>query len=362
MSKTLPGAITTMIAGETLTLSTGLEIELTEHQPLITAITQANPAAVTVDVPHNYTTGDTVIFRDIDGMVEIEAEVGVVTVTGATTFTVDIDSTLYTAFVAGLGECHRLMGYTDYDLVLNNGKVVLEPSIAYSPTTMANSSDLAVDNAELRGIIDDDGIDDQDLLAGVYDYARLHFFLIDNQNTGNIVTLKRGRLGEVSQERDLFRAEFRGLAAMLTQDTIETYMPSCRAQLGDAQCGFNIASLEISGTVTAVTSRRKFEDTSLTDADAYFDYGILRWITGNNAGYEMEVREYLLTDPTNPTITFLDKMPADIQIGDTYNLRPGCDKSLTTCRDKFNNVVNMRGFPHLPGQSELLSYGNRTSE
>jgi hypothetical protein len=34
----------------------------------------------------------------------------------------------------------------------------------------------------------------------------------------------------------------------------------------------------------------------------------------------------------------------------------GCDRRLSTCRDRFNNVANFRGFPHIPGNDFILRY------
>jgi len=33
-----------------------------------------------------------------------------------------------------------------------------------------------------------------------------------------------------------------------------------------------------------------------------------------------------------------------------------CDRSFATCREKFNNGVNFRGFPHIPGNDALMRY------
>jgi uncharacterized phage protein (TIGR02218 family) len=44
--------------------------------------------------------------------------------------------------------------------------------------------------------------------------------------------------------------------------------------------------------------------------------------------------------------------------GDTVTVRAGCDKKLTTCIEKFNNLVNFGGFPYVPTsnpQMEALS-------
>ena len=34
----------------------------------------------------------------------------------------------------------------------------------------------------------------------------------------------------------------------------------------------------------------------------------------------------------------------------------GCDRALATCRERFGNVANFRGFPHIPGSDFVLRY------
>jgi len=41
---------------------------------------------------------------------------------------------------------------------------------------------------------------------------------------------------------------------------------------------------------------------------------------------------------------------------DHPNFGLGCDRALATCRDRFANVVNFRGFPHIPGNDFVLRY------
>nr|WP_325048889.1 phage BR0599 family protein [Rhodophyticola porphyridii] len=42
-------------------------------------------------------------------------------------------------------------------------------------------------------------------------------------------------------------------------------------------------------------------------------------------------------------------------------LEAGCDKRMETCRLKFNNLLNFRGFPDIPGDDWLMSYPARTN-
>jgi len=43
-------------------------------------------------------------------------------------------------------------------------------------------------------------------------------------------------------------------------------------------------------------------------------------------------------------------------VHDHPNFALGCDRALATCRDRFGNVANFRGFPHIPGSDFVLRY------
>jgi uncharacterized phage protein (TIGR02218 family) len=48
-----------------------------------------------------------------------------------------------------------------------------------------------------------------------------------------------------------------------------------------------------------------------------------------------------------------------LAVGDAFVIRAGCDKRLETCRAKFANVANFRGFAHIPGQDAVIRYASR---
>jgi uncharacterized phage protein (TIGR02218 family) len=48
-------------------------------------------------------------------------------------------------------------------------------------------------------------------------------------------------------------------------------------------------------------------------------------------------------------------MPRGIAPGDAFEVTAGCDKQLGTCRAKFGNALNFRGFPHMPGNDFIVS-------
>ncbi|KAA0072514.1 hypothetical protein CIW50_24715 [Tardiphaga sp. P9-11] len=45
-----------------------------------------------------------------------------------------------------------------------------------------------------------------------------------------------------------------------------------------------------------------------------------------------------------------------IAAGDAFTVTADCDKMLATCRDRFGNVDNFRGFPDIPGNDFVMSY------
>ena len=105
------------------------------------------------------------------------------------------------------------------------------------------------------------------------------------------------------------------------------------------------------GAVTTATSNRVFLDASRAEANAYFTGGLLTWLSGNNAGRQMEVRAY-----TVGSIELFEAMPEAVAIGDTYSVYAGCDKTLAICNSKFgDNYLNHRGFPHVPGIDAALA-------
>jgi len=94
--------------------------------------------------------------------------------------------------------------------------------------------------------------------------------------------------------------------------------------------------------------------TPLGGDTGYFDFGVITFTSGNNVGLSMEVRCYVPGQ-----ITLQLPMPYQCQVGDAYTMHAGCDKSVTTCHDRFSNVVNFRGEPYLPGIDKIMQTGKQ---
>jgi uncharacterized phage protein (TIGR02218 family) len=230
--------------------------------------------------------------------------------------------------------------------------VLYQASTGYTRSAIHGIADLSVDNLDIESALNSDTLDAADLRAGLWDGAEVEIFLVNwaTLSQGKII-LKRGTIGQVELRDAVFKAELRGLTQALSQQIVELYTPDCRADLGDARCKINLAALIVTGSVTATSNQRGFTDTARTEADGYWSGGLVTWTSGANAGRKMEIRSYAAH-----AFTLFLPMPGTITVGDTYSLQPGCDKSFTTCKARYNNAVNFRGEPHVPGTDQTLAY------
>lgn len=244
-----------------------------------------------------------------------------------------------------------VLGFTDCDRDLIVDGVTYLAASGFTPTAIANNADLAVDNLDVEGVLESSAIAEEDILAGKYDGAVIRIFQVNAEAPGDgALVLRQGTLGDVRMNNGRFTAEIRGLAQPLSQTVGELYSPSCRAKFGDARCGFNAAGVTFSGTVTGVTSRQVFTDSGLAQAAGYFSFGKVGFTSGANAGLSMEIKRFA----AGGEVALVLPMPYDMAAGDTFSITAGCDKSFATCIGRFNNAVNFRGEPHVPGTDKML--------
>lgn len=246
----------------------------------------------------------------------------------------------------------QVFGFTDNSRDVVYGGLTYLASSGHTPSSIRTTATLGVDNLEVQSVLDSAIITEADILAGLWDYAEVEIMLVNYLSLGDgHMLLRKGWLGNVKTGRSTFWAELRGMMQPLQQTIGRVYTPACDAALGDARCGIALGTHTVTGGVTTATSARVFTDTARTEANNHFAGGLLTWTSGDNNTYRMEVK----SSTSAGVITLQQGMPNDISIGDTYSLSAGCDKLLATCRDKFSNVVNFRGFPHVPGPDKVIA-------
>lgn len=247
--------------------------------------------------------------------------------------------------------------FTDHDVDIVYDGNTYKTKGGFDASAIEYNQALAVDNLDIQGVVTDDGITTEDLKRGLFNEAVIEIFLVDYEDltTGNRVLLKTGTLGDISaQDNNFFTAEIMGLASKLQNRIGKVYTPTCSVRrLGGTGCGVSLGSFTKTSTVVSVTNNKVFSHSTNSQADGYFNFGILTWTSGSaNEGLEMEIKSY-----SSNTFTLQLPMPKDIQPGDAFTAVRGCDRTFNTCKTTYSNGDNFRGFPHLPGLDQILKSG-----
>ncbi|MDB5654280.1 MAG: hypothetical protein JWQ94_1893 [Tardiphaga sp.] len=251
-----------------------------------------------------------------------------------------------------------VLGFTDHDRDLIFDGVTFRAGTGFGASEASARFDLSVDGGEIAGALDDEVLTEADLAAGRFDAASVETWLVDWSEVTLKVLVARGTLGEVRREGMAFTAELRGLADLLSQDSGRLYTAKCGADLGDGKCRVDLASPAFSGsgTVAAVAGTSLLGVAGLGGfADNWFSAGRLKWSSGANAGLSIEIKQHR-HDDGETRLTLWQAVPEPVAIGDAFTVTAGCDKNFATCRDRFANADNFRGFPHIPGNDFVLSY------
>lgn len=238
------------------------------------------------------------------------------------------------------------LGFTDHDAALVVDGVRHLPAairIDGGVTTFGLDDDAPL----VAGVLDDAALSADDLDAGLWDDARVRVRRIDRAAPEVGVTLAIGRLGIVRAAGGAYDVEVLGPKAALARPVGRIFARSCDAAVGDARCGVDLAASEFFGaaTVVEIVSARTIRLAGLdTFADGWFTGGRLAW-----GGRSVEI----LAHRREGLRAALDVVAAP-PLGARVTATAGCDKSIGTCRAKFANAVNFRGFPHMIGPDALI--------
>jgi hypothetical protein len=206
----------------------------------------------------------------------------------------------------------------------------------FTRTAIDNAVGLNPDTLDISGLLNSNGIQKEDVRAGLYDGADLKVFVVNYEALADgVIALKRGRLGEVTLTGSgLFQTEVRSLSGILRKKLIEKTSPTCRALLGDSRCTVPINPDVIQrNTAYAVGSFVRVPVTAGTTSEIY-----------GNLIYECTVAG--TTDSTQPSY---DTTPGNTTVDGTATFkayqawtRHGSITSVTDRRVMVLNVTESR--------------------
>ena len=160
----------------------------------------------------------------------------------------------------------------------------------------------------------------------------------------NAVAIFSGFVENIMTNGDLLEITVSSNVAKLNYSNSSLFSPICRECLGSAKCGVDLNQYKASGTVSHIISQDCIIGNHRADRNVpvgYYKYGTIKFLSGKLRGITIQIK-----DEVDGKIYLLRNTKL-IEIGDSYEIFAGCNKTLSVCKDKFNNVVNFRGEPYI---------------
>ncbi len=246
------------------------------------------------------------------------------------------------------------LGFTDHDRTLAIDAQVFEAASGIEASAVESETGLAATNGEITGALTSARVTAEDIEAGRYDGAELRRWLVDWNAPALDCLIDVVTLGEIRRKDGAFIAETRNVLHALDLEKGRLYSSACSAELGDAACGVDLSNpaWRVAAIVVATDGRHRVSAPELaTPIAGLFARGRLMVTTGANAGLSRPIRMH-----DGETITLWEGLPADLLPGDAIVAIAGCDKRFATCRDRFANALNFRGFPLIPAPEFAFVY------
>lgn len=247
------------------------------------------------------------------------------------------------------------------------GEITYLAAIGMVPSAVSSVSNMGVDNSTSDHLIPefDIPISEEELARGVLDFAWYTRYLVNYEDLsmGHAV-IDHGQCGEMRILQGMtFTSEMTSLAKLLKQSLVEKDSITCRATFGSQYIGTEGAEITqrfpcqkpftwFAGTVTSVgfEASRSCTANALGQATGYFTPGMVKWLTGRNAGRQSEVEEF--TAGGLIELTFETMFP--IEEGDTFEIRTDCTKwveGVNGCKSHWGVPtwqLHYRGEPFIP--------------
>lgn len=250
-----------------------------------------------------------------------------------------------------------VLAATEDDRDLQVADTLFKAAFSLSESPAEAELSLSPGHAALSGALSLAGMNADDIQLGLWDQARVEAFLIDWREPTISLPLWSGFVQTIVCHGSNFELNIQTLEPAMNQMVGRLYTRSCDASLGDGRCGVNLndPDYRATATITAVQSDRAFTASLVQgfDLDA-FRGGMLRVISGRARGLSRPIQQVELVGG-QLAVKLAQPMPLLPALGDAVTFSLGCDKRYETCRTRFDNGLNFRGVPTLPGEAATVT-------
>lgn len=249
----------------------------------------------------------------------------------------------------------RIFGMATLDRDVEYEGVTYKAMNGFDTSIISTDESFSVDNAEGYSLFSADvpGIEADMAYRGELDSAAWEMMIVNYSDlTMGHILLDRGDVGEVKAVRDtVFIPELLSFTARLRQTIGLVDSRTCRAVFGtpansQTGCGVDAEALWESHTVTTEAAEEPNVTFFSSTVSGISPPARVKWTAGDNTStrlYQVEV-----IDESTGQITLLEPLPFPVSINDEFDIRPDCDKMLSTCRDTYSNMLNFKGENLIP--------------
>ena len=158
------------------------------------------------------------------------------------------------------------------------------------------------------------------------------------------VVLFAGRVSDIDCTRTGIDLKCRSHLELLNiQMPRRLWQSSCTHTFGDPMCQFDRSSMQLTfAAEPGSTQAQVATSVDPTPANLYVQ-GTIVGVTGANARSSRTVAN-MGSGWVSVKLPFL----SSVVIGDQFQLLPGCDRTLATCTNVFNDAIHFGGFPFIP--------------
>jgi uncharacterized phage protein (TIGR02218 family) len=180
------------------------------------------------------------------------------------------------------------------------------------------------------------------------------------------VVLFAGRVSDLAVSRTLIGLKVRSHLELLNvQMPRRLWQPSCNHDFGDQMCGYDrVHGANAEGTATGIGALTFVAAAGSTNVQILgvpvttgpYTLGTITALSGANAGQSRTIASFVSGSTITMTLGFLSPVAA----GDSFEILPGCDRTLATCGNVFRNsrvtaggynpanAERFGGFPFVP--------------
>lgn len=217
--------------------------------------------------------------------------------------------------------------------------------------------DLQVDIVEVMFPVHAFTIDTKTIVEAIelgwFDKAEV---IISQVDPGNVVNTREVFRGDVSKGVEFDRGKVK-LSITSILDVLKTEIPrliyseQCNHKLFNSRCGLTKSSFRETGSADASTTTTRIYDAIFAFSnqdEGYWVLGELKMTSGDNSGISRTIRTH-----ADGYVEVYIPFDFTIEVGDTLEAYPGCDKRGSTCDERFSNYINFSGWEYIPRPETL---------